>query len=507
MNKKFEKYDFLIPGFITLIVSVSVIIWLKLDNVLPHWDMGRHLLTTLSWKEIWYGFFNGEKSIFGLLSYYPYYPPLIYNVGWPFYLIFGRNGDAITYSNVIWITILVFSVYKLSRIYFSKIASTCSVLFILAVPMVVGQMREFQTDMPLTASFALFLYFLLKSDLLSNKKTNFYLGIAIGIGMVTKWSFAFFAGPAFLVYFIAALLKSTDKKTIIKNTLSIIGVSLLVFGPWYGRNAPGLMHDFKQNGYAVAVGEGDPIGFNKVTWIWYWKYIFQNYLTLPLTIFVVIGIIVGFVKARKMPIFAFFLFLFVFYYSYFSYLPNKDIRYIMPAMVPLAFLAGLAINSLKNKYFQGASLSVLILVLVANHATVSFGKYIKADPKWLNYKIGEGNFGIITTTNGYTATSPRKEFCSMDQMAKSIPEGKKARLVGGSPIEFNGWTTGFYLKKNNRVWAEEIPPDLTSDYLFFRNYQETMEQYLARTGYKSAVELSSSFRCSDETTVYTLKVK
>ena len=120
MNNKIltfaKKNQFLIFFLIIYFAIISsIVVWLKLDTNLPHWDMSRHLYNTIFYKNLWLhlSFHNFAK----IIAAYQYYPPLVYNVTLIFYAIFGVSQDAAVLSNIIWIFILLGSTYQIAKIF------------------------------------------------------------------------------------------------------------------------------------------------------------------------------------------------------------------------------------------------------------------------------------------------------------------------------------------------------------------------------------------------------
>lgn len=505
---KTSLFDSLFPLLFSLAIFASVLIWLKFDTNLPHWDMGRHLFHTLKYKELWLDFFAGKKNIVGLITMYMYYPPFVHNLGLLFSTVFGFRSDAAVYSNIVWVVMLSYSTYFLAKHFFDRKTAVCALLFLFASPLILGQIREFQVDFPLLAVFSLSFWLLIKTDNLKNSRYSFLFGLTFGLGMMVKWSYAFFGLPLAIIYALTVLIQHKNNlKILLKNTGWAIVGAFLICGPWYLRNFSALKSDFSQNGIRQAQVEGDPYGFNLAAYGWYAKMSSFYYLFLPLLAAFFLGlinIIKGW-KNSKAPLFL--IILLVVFYLVISTLPNKDIRYIMPAIVPVAIIGASAVNLFKPKIWPILFGSILVLVLILNNAVIFFGKHLPAGGQKMVLSKSQYIYTtIVDPAGGYTSNSPKEAVCPMDKIVASIPEGKTSREIGDSRIDFSDWAVAYYLTANNRIWAGQVDAPLKADYLISRNTNPN-NPYLTDFTFASKLEMESSFPCTDQSTVDILKVR
>ena len=509
MSKKTARiFDCIFPLVIGLLVFISIVIWLKLDSNLPHWDMGRHLYHTIKYRELWQGFFDGEKSLAGLLTMYMYYPPLVHNLGLIFSIIFGFSADSAVYSNIVWIMILSYSIYCIAKHYFDRIAAVGAVIIIFSMPIIIGQMREFQVDFPLLSIFALSFWMLIKSDNFKNSRFSFLFGLVFGLGMMVKWSYAFFGLPLAGVYAILALWHSKEeKRAVLKNILFAAIGALLVCGLWYYRNLSGLRSDFGQNGVRQAQVEGDPYGLNIAAYSWYAKMSSYYYFFLPLLLTFILGLLNVFKKKETLKRSGFLVLLLALFYLIISTLPNKDIRYIMPAILLAAVIAASAINLSRSKYYQIVSLLLLSLVFLANNMIIAFGKYLPVRNE--SIALSSENYvysSVIDPGGGYTSNSPKEAVCPMNEIIEFIPEGASAREIGRSQIDFSDWAVAYNLMANSRAWQGQVDSPLLADYLISRS-SNLEDPYLTDPDFASKLEVVKTFNCADGSNVSILKVK
>lgn len=481
---------------IYLVFIVPIFIWLFLDKGLPHWDMGRHLSTILQYRDLWKQLLLGQRNIFGLLGFYTYYPPLIYQLALVFFKVFGVYAKVAVLTNLVWIFILFWSVYQLSlRIYKNQLIALSSVIFLGAAPLLIGQAREFQVDLPLTAMVALSLWIIFKTEMFSNVKHSFIFGAVVGLSMLTKWTYAFYFIPMILIYLTYSMTVSKNRALVIINTFSAAAMATIICGYWYFTNKGSLLTDFGQNGVAVAKLEGDPTGLSVAALSWYFKRIIDNYLFLPLFIVYFASLVWALIKKEWRHKLALILILTPIYYLIFSILPNKDTRYLMPIIPLLAITGVCAFNISKNIYYRIALLVLLIVIFFTNNLNIAFSKNLN----WQNnniYLFQHQNLPLISN-NGYTSNSPRVENCPIEPVMQSIPENSTVRLIGPNLIDYNNWMIAFYAGKNQKVWAGEQENFLVSEYLIFRNQDTNQKNLTAELKDSGKIKLINTYNCAD----------
>ena len=499
-ESKIITLDYVLVLVFFVVEIFSVVVWSILNKGLPHWDMGRHFYSVLIYKTLWLEFFKGEKTIFNVIGFYNYYPPIVHNLALPFYFIFGKSKDAILISNFIWILVLIYSIYFLGLELFGRKSALVSTVFLLASLMLIGQFREFQVDMPLLSIFSLSLYLLIKTNFFRRRNFVIFLGLVLSIGMLVKWTFAAYAAPAVIIYFLYSLTKyKTERKQISLNFLLALLIGFLVCGYWYLRNLASIREDFAANGVNVAKSEGDPTGINLASLTWYSKILLANYLLLPLLTVLLFGLSVGIIRKDLRRNSLFLLGLFIIYYLVFSILPNKDTRYIMPAFAVLALIAGIGVLALKQ--YWTVILAITLAAFIINNLFISFGRYL---PWQKNVGFSSSGYFSLTSDNGYTSSSPQAESCDIEKIISTVPAGKSVRLVGENRLDFSGWALAFYLRNSARVWPGEGSDFQNSDYLVLRS-SGTADGFISENSLTRYNVLEEKFSCTDASNVYILK--
>lgn len=509
-----KKYlNIIIPLIIGLVISISVFVWLRLDTNLPHWDMARHLYNEIQYRDFYREVLAGRRGILDLFGFYTYYPPLLYCVALLFNFLFGFSPDISVYSNIVWIFILIFSTYDLTyTIWKNQKAATVAVLVIMSMPIIIGQVREFQIDLPLTAFFAFSLWMIEKTKFFSNSKWSAWFGVVFGLGMLLKWTYLGYVLPASLLFFVIGYLKNKeDRKLLTKNFFIVLLIAFCVCGFWYLRNIVCLKQDFYSFGFKAAKLEGDPIGFTKSAYLYYADGLFKNYLYLPLTILLIISILNIFVFSKTVLLQKIwpYLVLLVIYYFIFSTLYNKDIRYIMPVSIILALVIASLLVNIKNKALIYLLLLLFLVIFIANNITVSFSSYLGTNyrPKNIFARTSFSQYGVIfSDSGGYTSASPRRSICPLQELVDDIPTGASARLIGDDEMYVSNWDTAYFLALQGKKWSDFDQPLINSDYLISKD-GPVYPNSIATSKLTSDVDILKTASCIDGYRIYLLKVK
>ncbi len=170
------------------------------------------------------------------------YPPLLYILTLPFYKVLGVSAKSAVLSVQVFTVIFLLALfgigYEISGVY-----AGFGVMFLGASsPYILNMSRCYYIDFPLTALFALFIYFLIKSHGFSKTLPSVMAGFTLALAFLTKWSILFYGIPPLLWCGFEALIKSKKKiKAIIPIVLWILMVGIIVcyfkgIGPsqrWY----------------------------------------------------------------------------------------------------------------------------------------------------------------------------------------------------------------------------------------------------------------------------------
>ncbi len=156
------------------------------------WDRPAHLVRTLIYNDMLAEV--NLRSLFEVLTWSWNRPPLYHLVAVPFYRLFGVSTDVALMRNVVFVAILLLSVYGIGRRFYGEGVGLLSAFLVSTYPILFSISRMPYVDYSLTAMVALAVYLLVASDGFRHRGYSLGLGLAMGLGILTKWPFVAFAG-------------------------------------------------------------------------------------------------------------------------------------------------------------------------------------------------------------------------------------------------------------------------------------------------------------------------
>src|SRR5262249_48885413 len=128
------------------------------------------------------------------------YPPLVHIFIATIFRLFRPDPDIAAFVNLPATFLLFWSLYELSRYFASAAAARWTCVLTLLIPYLIWMSRETILDYWLSAWVTTAWMLLVKTDGFKSKPASRWLGIACGLGLLTKWLFAgFMAVPALWV--------------------------------------------------------------------------------------------------------------------------------------------------------------------------------------------------------------------------------------------------------------------------------------------------------------------
>jgi 4-amino-4-deoxy-L-arabinose transferase-like glycosyltransferase len=194
-------YYYIILFFLVLFHLVNNYIWLKIDNSILIFDSHKYFMTSLyifdGFKNFPLGLFSNIAKITVEIIHPSIFVPTITSL---FYAIFGINQDIAVISSVlIFLPILVFSVYGLGKKIDSRSTGLLSAFLVTIYPAIFNQMRVYMLDLPLISMMTLFVYLLLRSERFASLKYSISAGFIFGLALLIKESFIIFISCPLLI--------------------------------------------------------------------------------------------------------------------------------------------------------------------------------------------------------------------------------------------------------------------------------------------------------------------
>lgn len=334
------------------------------DSAPPMWDEAVHLRDSLVFHNVLSNPFQLSlrivSDIVNQSDQYPlirpswYYPPLAPTMTSFLYFIFGTSTKVAVMSNVIFLLILVFSVYGTGALIFNRKVGLLASALILLFPIILKNSVIYMLDLPLTAMVALGVFILLKSDCFKDTKFSTLSGFAFGLGMLTKWTYLFFViGP--LCYLMlkvfypgsshgGVLKEPFDLRKSFKNIVLFALVSVVTFGPYYFPILPALIKEtLKFSSGTLAHGPDSLLSFASVS---FYPVVLWNDMvnTFGFILFIVGIVLLSFSKNSYKNFLL--IWILVPYFIFTFVIHNKQPRYMMPWLVPISLVISFFINEI-----------------------------------------------------------------------------------------------------------------------------------------------------------------
>ncbi len=194
-----------------ILVELAVVIWNMFDHSLPCWDTAAHRLNSLAAYELFrHPHFRSVDWYRGLCTLSPLYPPLFYWLSGGLKLLLGPAAETERLVNLFFVAILYISTYKLTYLFFSSRAkATLASLIVLLNPQIFWSTHCVLLDLATNAMVAAGLYAIAWWHDKPSTKRALYLGLVVGLAILTKHNtVGFFAGPILLIAIMAYRAKN-----------------------------------------------------------------------------------------------------------------------------------------------------------------------------------------------------------------------------------------------------------------------------------------------------------
>ena len=164
--------------------------WLLIDRRPPEWDHANHLERAVDcYRSLRIVSDSGAREILEASSFYP---PLVTCAAGALYFLFPIVPLTAQAVMMGFLGVAMACVYGLGRRLSGPETGLWAAFFLGTAPFVVFSLTNFQLDLPLAAMVALALYALVRAEAFTDARWSLALGVALGLGMLTKPPFAIY---------------------------------------------------------------------------------------------------------------------------------------------------------------------------------------------------------------------------------------------------------------------------------------------------------------------------
>jgi len=226
--------------------------------------------------------------------------------------------------------------------------------------------RVYMLDLALTAMVALSIYFILKSNLFNSTRVSILLGVALGFGMLTKWTF-----PIFLfapTVYSLAISDLRSKKTL-RNLLLISFVCGTICIPWYVTHLGDVKAAVAFSGSATTEVRGD-VPPSPVKALSYLVLLINSQILIVFFALFLLGLALLLRLGRRTKLFL--LLAYAFPYVVLSIPSNIDFRFTLPLLPLVAVISSVILRNVVAKRSRALLLLPLILFSFLQFSIVSY---------------------------------------------------------------------------------------------------------------------------------------
>ncbi len=268
-----------------------------------------------------------------------YRQPLLFVGAQPAFWLLGPTADASALTILPWTLLLVLGTFRLGRRLGGDSAGLVSAATLMAFPIVLGHRALFLPFLPMAACASMAAAEALELAR-ERPRAHWRLGLWVGIGLLVRADFALVA----VGLGVGALLEATAgrRAAVFRSLLRAVGATLLVSGWWFAASGLYAIHFYMGIGILRAEHPHDGIPLVSVANLVYYPLRLATMMAGPLGVVAALAL-AGLVRARATGA-RLFLAWIVVPWAFYTVIPLKSARYLVPALPALAVALSLAVH-------------------------------------------------------------------------------------------------------------------------------------------------------------------
>jgi 4-amino-4-deoxy-L-arabinose transferase-like glycosyltransferase len=273
---------------------------------------------------------------------YGYYPPIYDLVSSGYFRLFGISAEVGRFASATFLLLSVWLIFEFANRTYGPKVGLLSAIFLGAMPGLFWVSKFAMLESALVFFFTLTLFFFFSWINVNKNKALVLSALALGVGFLAKYQIA--VAGIVMAAAIVWLCRDRLRARLSKFTLLAL-MAILVVVPWLFVVGFGKGNDLV---YAISVGGEDRVAYTQrfgpfALPVFYliemtWPYNNTHPIFLPLFALGLLG--VAFFAYRRRKEDKFFLVWFLIVYVFFTLVPNKQWRYVVPLFPVLAISAG-----------------------------------------------------------------------------------------------------------------------------------------------------------------------
>ena len=334
------------------------------------------------------GYYRNIKEIFSVRSARP---PLFMLTSLPLYFLFGVTPDIAVMTNLVFLFILLLSVYGIGKKLFNKDTGLLAAFILSTYPIIFGFSRIYMQDIALTAMVTLSILLLILTENFSNRKYSLLFGLTAALGVLTRHAYPIFLiGPCLYFLLIPFFEKNVERKRVIINATLSLALCFLIVSFWYIPNIAFALNYFS-SGDITPRSLNQIFPFSKESSLYYLSAL-SNSQIFPVY-FLLFLVSLVFLAIRRVKKIVFLLVWIIVSYIITSSLGDKIPRYTIPYLPAVALITALGVNIIEKKKIRKILISLIVFFGLIQFFFVSympqgedFFHHIEITPGWRRYE-------------------------------------------------------------------------------------------------------------------------
>jgi 4-amino-4-deoxy-L-arabinose transferase-like glycosyltransferase len=329
----------LLLALLFVVLCTVSTIWVLIDRRPPEWDHANHLERAVDcYRNLRMFSGSGAREILEASSFYP---PLVTCAAGALYFVFPIAPLVAQAVMMGFLGLAMACVYALGRRLAGAETGLWAAFFLGTAPFVVFSLTNFQLDLPLASMVALALYALVRAEAFAEPRWSLALGVALGLGMLTKPPFAIYVLPPFL-WSLWRAIRSPERARRLGWAAAALSIAAALALPWYGPRLFGLPMQILSRSFKQAAEQQNPEPLTAAGLLYYPR-------TLPTQFGLLAGLLLvwGLWAIRRNRASRPLLWLATLApFAAFSLIQNKNLRYTLPILPAAALVAAIGLGAL-----------------------------------------------------------------------------------------------------------------------------------------------------------------
>jgi hypothetical protein len=362
VNRQSRRFDYSYLVLLSLSLWIVHVLWLARDSRPPVWDMALHQSYALNY---WPGGYSPASP----WHWSGNYPPFVHLVIALCYLIFHPGPHVAVLANFPATLLLLWGVYELASEFAGREAARWACFLTALTPYLIWMSRETILDYWLSAWVVASLVALRRTRGFRERLPSLVLGLALALGLLTKWLFIGFL--VFPIIYVCIRERVWRYPARMINVADALAVAAGLAGIWYLPNIPKLVSYFAENA-SIGAREGEPPVLSFQSLIYYFRLLEGYQLFAPLFLLLLVSSILVWRKGLLHDA-KFLMIAIVGGWLSMTLLRTKDPRFTMPLLGLLAILPAAWIQSWGRTWISRAGRGALVALLLFQGYLINFG--------------------------------------------------------------------------------------------------------------------------------------